>query len=254
LLNDHGAHKEARAKDPHHTEHHAPHESPWSMTVPLIVLAVLSTVGGLVGVPYAISSLIGGHPQNYFEEALAPVISPVSSTAAHENSVEQLRWLSTPPQAVDGKPAVAPIGEAPNAAAAEIPGPQEISEERLLALVSVMIALTGIGIGWWMFQRRPLQAMPRLLENKYYIDEIYDTAIINPILVTSREGFWKTFDLGVIDGVIHTVGAAVIRMGRTIRYLQIGFVRGYAAIILVGALIIIGYFAYSGVNVLKLVR
>src|ERR1051326_847903 len=53
---------------------HTPHESPWTMTLPLIVLAILSTVGGLVGVPYAISSLVGGHPENYFEETLAPAI------------------------------------------------------------------------------------------------------------------------------------------------------------------------------------
>ena len=93
--------------------------------------------------------------------------------------------------------------------------------------------------------------MPRLLENKYYIDEIYDATIIKPIEVGSREGLWKLFDVGVIDGIIHTLGATVIRFGRTIRYMQIGFVRAYAAIILAGALIIIGYFAYSGAHVLR---
>ena len=54
-----------------------------------------------------------------------------------------------------------------------------------------MIALTGIGIGWFMFNRQPLMQMPRLLENKYYVDEIYDAAIIQPINVGSREGLWK---------------------------------------------------------------
>jgi NADH-quinone oxidoreductase subunit L len=102
-----------------------------------------------------------------------------------------------------------------------------------------------------MFQRQPLRAMPRLLENKYYVDEIYDATMINPIHAVSREGLWKIFDLGVIDGIIHTVGGAIVKFSRTIRYMQIGFVRGYAAIILTGALIIIGYFAYSGVHVLK---
>jgi NADH-quinone oxidoreductase subunit L len=102
-----------------------------------------------------------------------------------------------------------------------------------------------------MFQRHPERAMPRLLENKYYVDEIYDATIIQPINVGSREGLWKIFDVGVIDGIIHTIGGAVVRLGRTIRYMQIGFVRGYAAIILAGALIIIGYFAYSGAHVLR---
>ncbi|HEX7723548.1 MAG TPA: NADH-quinone oxidoreductase subunit L [Pyrinomonadaceae bacterium] len=232
---------------------HTPHESPLSMTIPLIVLAILSTVGGLVGVPYAISSLVGGHPENYFEKVLAPVISPAPSTAAiGENGAPPVHWLSPAPQPVDGKPAVAPVGEAPGAASSEeTPNPQEINEERLLALISVMIALTGIGIGWLMFQRKPLLAMPRLLENKYYVDEIYDAAIIQPIKVGAREGLWKLFDIGVIDGTIHTIGGAVVRVGRTIRYLQFGYVRAYAAIILAGAVIIIGYFAYSGAHVLR---
>ena len=231
---------------------HRPHESPLSMTIPLIVLAVLSTVGGLVGVPYAISSLAGGHPENYFEETLAPVVSTVPANAASETASESVHWLSPPPQAVDGKPAVAPVGEAPGATNShETPSPREINEERLLALVSVLVALSGIGLGWIIFQRRPLRAMPRLLENRYYVDEIYDAAIIQPIEVGSREGLWKLFDVGVIDGIIHTIGGAVVRLGRAVRYLQLGFVRGYAAIILAGALIVIGYFAYNGASVLR---
>ena len=106
----------------------------------------------------------------------------------------------------------------------------------MLALVSVLIALLGIGIGWFMFQKRPLLQMPRLLENKYYVDEIYDATIINPIEVGSREGLWKIFDIGVIDGFLHAIGEAVTEAGRLVRHLQAGFVRGYAAIILVGAL------------------
>ena len=244
--------RDARATADHaHGHPHEPHESPLSMTIPLIVLATLSTVGGLVGVPYAISSMVGGHPQNYFEETLAPVISSVPNTGG-ENATTKLHWLTPEPQAIDGKPAVAPAGEAPGSATGhETPSPQEINEERLLALVSVLIALTGIGIGWFVFQHQPLRAMPRLLENKYYVDEIYDATIIQPIKVGSREGLWKIFDLGVIDGIIHTLGNTVVKFGRTIRYMQFGFVRGYAAIILARALIIIGYFAYSGAHALR---
>jgi NADH-quinone oxidoreductase subunit L len=233
-------------------EHHAqtPHESPLSMTIPLIVLAVLSTIGGLVGVPYAISSLTGGHPENYFERTLQPAISAVPDSAASSaEATSQLRWLSPPPQPVDGKPAVEFTKDSNGLEA--IPSAAEISQERLFALISVAIALFGIGIGWVMFQRQPLRQMPRLLENKYYVDEIYEATIINPIHVGSREGLWKLFDLGVIDGLIHDLGRAVIDFGKTIRYLQIGFVRAYAAIILAGALIIIGYFAYNGAHVLR---
>jgi NADH-quinone oxidoreductase subunit L len=254
-----GSERFGRTPDPqaesHAARHHpvTPHESPLSMTVPLIVLAVLSTVGGLVGVPYAISSIVGGHPENYFEQTLAPVVSSVSAVNNPEaGGPLNLHLLSPGPQPTDGKPAIAPVGEAPGAATShETANPQELNEERMLALVSVLIALSGIGVGWFMFQRQPVRTMPRLLENKYYVDEIYDAAIIQPIKVGSREGLWKIFDVGVIDGIIHTIGGAVVRLGRLTRYMQIGFVRAYAAMILAGALIIIGYFAYSGAQVLR---
>jgi NADH-quinone oxidoreductase subunit L len=86
--------------------------------------------------------------------------------------------------------------------------------------------------------------MPRLLENKYYVDEAYDAALINPIKVGSREGLWKLFDVGVIDGIVNGLGRSVAEIGRVVRYLQTGYVRGYAAIILLGALAAIGYFTF----------
>ena len=116
----------------------------------------------------------------------------------------------------------------------------------MLAGISVLIGFAGIGLGWLIFQKRPLMEMPRILENKYYVDEIYDAALIHPIEGASREGLWKIFDMGVIDGFFHAIGEAVIEAGRLARYLQAGFVRGYAAIILVGALILIGLFAWMG--------
>src|SRR5260370_18569551 len=126
------------------------------MTVPLSVLAILSTLGGLACVPYAVSSLTGGHPENYFEQTLAPAVSAVPSTSVGENGAQILHWLSVQPQPIDGKPAVAPV-EAPNAAiGSEIPSPQEISEERMVAFVSVLIALVGIGIARVPFQPPPL--------------------------------------------------------------------------------------------------
>ncbi len=246
---EHDGHS-AEATAPH--DPHTPHESPLSMTVPLVVLAILSTVGGLVGVPYALSSLTGGHPENYFERTLEPVVSHPSETSATGEANSDVHWQTPPPQQIDGKPA---FGLAPeNAGGGHVASAGELNEERLFTLISVMIALAGIGIGWLMFQRRPLRQMPRLLENKYYVDEVYDAAIINPINATSREGLWKIFDQGVIDGFLHTLGRTIVDLGRTFRYMQIGFVRGYAAIILAGALIIIGYFAYHGAQLLQLVR
>ena len=227
---------------------HEPHESPWLMTVPLIVLAILSTVGGLIGVPYALSSMFGGHPENYIERTLDPAIAKApAGSGADEHGTEPI-WLSPPPQPHDGAPAFAPLGE--YAGVELLHTPEEIREERLLALLSVLIALLGIATGWLIFKKRPLLQLPRILENKYYVDEIYDATIINPIKVGSREGLWKLFDVGVIDGFLHSVGEAVIETGKLVRHLQAGFVRGYAAIILLGALAVIGFFVYYGAHLL----
>src|SRR6266851_986839 len=102
------------------------------MTIPLMVLAILSTVGGLVGVPYAISSLVGGHPENYFERTLEPAISTVPGQAT-DSAESQLRWLSPPPQPVDGKPALEFTKDSNGVEA--IPSAAEISQERLFALI-----------------------------------------------------------------------------------------------------------------------
>jgi NADH-quinone oxidoreductase subunit L len=221
--------------DDHHHGPVEPRESPWLMTVPLIVLAVLSTVGGFIGVPYALSSFATHKDVNVLEHTLEPAVASVPAGAAH------------------GEPAAVPAEGAHEQAfvpAEEVAhathSSEEISAERWLALVSVLIGLAGISLGWLTFQKRPLLAMPRLLENKYYVDEIYDAVLIRPIVGVSREGLWKIFDIGVIDGILHGLGDAVTELGRLARYLQAGFVRGYAAIILFGALILIGLFAVMG--------
>ncbi len=232
----HHDHDEAHEHDDHdEDEHHTlppdfkPHESPWTMTVPLIALAILSTIGGLVGVPYALS---GGAIPNYFEHTLEPVIAKV----AHKS---------------DGHSKTETVTHAPNAAdtkSTEAAGhsPEEVRQERLLAALSVVIAIVGIGIGWIVFKKNPLAKMPKILEEKWRIDELYNGYIVDPITNLSREGFWKGFDLGVIDGIVNGIGHFVAAMGSMARSVQVGFVRSYAAFILFGALIVIGYFIYFG--------
>jgi NADH-quinone oxidoreductase subunit L len=225
-------HDSKHGEPDHHHGPVEPHESPWLMTAPLIVLAVLSTIGGFIGVPYALSSVFTDRNVNVLEHTLEPVVATV-------------------PPGLHSEVAAAPFGEAHEPAPVPEPAQaahssEEITAERLLAGLSVLVGLLGIGVGWYMFQRQPLMQMPRLLENKYYVDEVYDAALIRPIEVTSREGFWKIFDIGVIDGGLHAIGETVTEMGRLARYLQAGFVRGYAAIILLGALILIGLFAAYG--------
>ena len=258
----------AADESPHHGVHE-PHESPWTMTVPLIVLAVLSTIGGFIGVPYALGSVFSDHPVNYIEQTLEPAISHVPDGAPHgseTSEADSMVWLSPKPQQTDGPPPLHSLeepaaGSAEHATggtgtgtAAHVHSPEEISQERLLALVSVLIAASGIGAGWVLFKKRPLLQMPSILENKYYVDEIYDAAVIKPIHIISRDVLWKLFDQGVIDGFLHSLGDAVTESGRLLRHMQAGFVRGYAAIILVGALAIIGFFAYFGFSLTALVR
>jgi NADH-quinone oxidoreductase subunit L len=221
-----------------------PHESPWTMTVPLVVLAILSTVGGLIGIPYALS---GGKVDNYFEKTLEPVINNPSESgegaASVEGQGEKPQLLMKEPQPHDGAAPLS-VGEgAQNEPHNErVATSEKVSQERLFTGISVLIALAGIGIGWAIFRKRPLLQMPHLLENKYYVDEAYNAALINPIKVGSREGLWKLFDVGVIDGIVNGLGRGVAEIGRVVRYLQVGFVRSYAAIILFGALAVIGYF------------
>jgi len=218
---------ESKHPEPDHHGPVEPHESPWVMTLPLIVLAVLSTVGGFIGVPYALSSVFADRDVNVIEHTLEPVVATVPPGTHGESLVDQHPELAFEPTHVAHSR-------------------EEISAERLLAGISVLIGLAGIGLGWVIFQKRPLLAMPRVLENKYYVDEIYDAALIRPIEGGSREGLWKILDIGVIDGFLHGIGEVVTEAGRLARYLQAGFVRAYAAIILVGALILIGLFAWKG--------
>jgi NADH-quinone oxidoreductase subunit L len=242
-----------QADEAHAHPVHPPHESPWLMTAPLVVLAILSTVGGFIGVPYAISSLFTDKPLNYIEHTLDPIVARTPDKTLpgqREGQVQEPELLSPAPQAVDSGSPFHALGES---AGAEVSSVEEIKEERLLAVVSVLIALAGIAAGWVIFQKRPLLEMPRILENKYYVDEIYDATIIHPIEVGAREGLWKLIDVGVIDGLLHSLGEAVTETGRLARHLQAGFVRGYAAIILAGALILIGFFAYLSVHVMGLV-
>lgn len=206
-------------------EHHAlpadfkPHESPWVMTVPLIILAFLSTVGGLVGVPYAMSSLVGIKEANAFEHVLEPVVAETEMPTA----------VAAREAAKSHEPAV-------------------VQKERLLAGLSVVMAIVGIAIGWFAFRSNPLRKMPKILEEKWRLDELYNGYIVDPITNLSTKGLWKGFDVGFIDGIVNGIGNFVMEAGNAVRSIQVGFVRSYAAIIVLGALAVLGYFIYYGLK------
>ncbi|QQS34026.1 MAG: NADH-quinone oxidoreductase subunit L [Acidobacteriota bacterium] len=218
-------HHDAHGDD--NDEHHAlppnfkPHESPWVMTVPLIVLAFLSTVGGLVGIPYAMSSLVGIKDANAFEHVLEPVVADVETPAAvkaREN--------------------------------AKAHSPEAVSTERWLALLSTVMAVFGIAVGFLLFRNNPLRKMPKILEQKWRLDEFYNGYIVDPLTNLSRKRLWQGFDLGFIDGAVNGIGSFVMALGNIVRGVQVGYVRTYAAFILLGALAVIGYFIYFGFKLL----
>ena len=276
----HGAHGAAAdfgdEEDEHEEHHHGPvepRESPWVMTVPLVVLAVLSVAGGWVGIPYALS---GGAVANYFEQTLDPVVAraPEVGDPAHGagDAAHAAGSTAQPPSAHGNEGAVpqsvgegeaghgpsaghgAPAAAHGAAAAEHAHDPAEVAQERLFTGISIAVGLVGIGVGFMVFRGRPLLEMPRLLENKYYVDEVYDAAVINPVKEGSRGVLWRFVDVGVIDGLVNGIGRGTAALGGLLRYLQPGFVRSYAAIILLGALAVVGYFAWNAWQLGQLAR
>jgi NADH-quinone oxidoreductase subunit L len=242
------AHADDDEEEHHHIPHDfKPHESPWTMTVPLIVLAFLSTVGGLVGVPYAMSSLFGAGDVNVFEHILEPVIAKVGKKAEGTEHAVPATHGETAAAEKHSETAAVPA-KADEHAEVKHHDPEEVKTERLLAGLSVLLALSGIGIGIAIFRKDPLKKMPKILEQKWRIDELYNGYIVDPITKLSRNVLWKGFDVGFVDGIVNGVGSFVMEFGGVVRRMQVGFVRSYAAIILIGAMIVIGYFIYYGLK------
>lgn len=186
--------------DPHARAHL--HESPRVMTVPLVLLAFFSVVAGYVGLP-----VVFGEKANLFTRFLEPVIKP-----GHEAHLT-------------------------------------ISAEWLLILISVAVALCGIYIAYIFYLKSPktphhlVSRFPKvykLLYNKYYVDEIYNAAFVNP-MVKGSEAVYDNFDLKVIDGAIDGTAAATGFTGKVLSFFQSGLVKDYALILLLGVVIFIGY-------------
>ncbi|MCI0336892.1 MAG: NADH-quinone oxidoreductase subunit L [Acidobacteria bacterium] len=226
---DHGHTGEGDAHD-HHVK---PHESPAVMWIPLVILAVLSIFGGYVGVSPALSSLVGVHSENKFEHFLEPAIAKASghTTTAHVSA-------QAPAAGTHGAATVATRQEAAHE------GGHDFGVERFFTLISIIIAVLGIGFGFRFFNRNPLWQPPRLLEEKYKIDEFYDDTIVNPIEQTSRFVLWKIVDVKIIDGFVNSLARGFAGLANVLRYTQTGFARNYAAVILIGAILVIGYFGF----------
>jgi NADH-quinone oxidoreductase subunit L len=201
-------------------EHHL-HESPLVMTGPLMVLALLSVLGGI----------LPGYPseEGWIHHFLAPVVG------AH--------------------------GEEEAAGGSAVFG----------VAASIVVALLGLAIAWLMYLGRPglaetglstFRRAHRLLLNKYWVDELYDALVVNPVKALGR--VWDWFDATVIDGVVNGVGRGTGKsaafstwfetyviygslnltgyanhlMARLLRLLQSGLVHHYAAMFFIGLLLL----------------
>jgi NADH-quinone oxidoreductase subunit L len=195
--------------------HHEPgthlHDAPPAMAIALIVLAVGSVFAGYASLG------------ERFEHFLEPSFAVTEGAGGVQ-----------PPQGQEGE--------------------ADRGLETILMVVSSVVAVAGIGLAVFLFLKRRAAAdrlagqfagLHRVLENKYYVDEIYDAALIQPIRIVSEEGLWKTVDVRVIDRAVNGVGDAVLGGSDVLRRLQTGSVRAYAASLFLGVVMVLGYYLWK---------
>ncbi|MFZ5453696.1 MAG: NADH-quinone oxidoreductase subunit L [Thermodesulfobacteriota bacterium] len=193
-------HGESRV-DPH-VAHHI-HESPPLMTVPLMILALLSVVGGFVGFPI----IEGAH---FFRDFLSPSITPVAHhAAAHPSATFEVGMM----------------------------------------LFSMAVAGLGIYTAYKFYILMPelpaifiekFRTIYDLVYHKYYVDEIYDTTVVEPIKVGSNF-LWNVVDAKGVDGVVNGSAGFIAYLSAHFRKLETGFLQNYALAILLGMVVITGY-------------
>ncbi|MGC8780342.1 MAG: NADH-quinone oxidoreductase subunit L [Anaerolineae bacterium] len=184
--------------------HHHAHESPRVMTVPLIVLAAGAVLAGYIGLPHL--SLIEGWLEPVFHAGKAAAEGARESAAA--NPIE---WV--------------------------------------LLAVSALVALAGAYFAYYAYVlntelpkqiRASLGWFGRLVENKYYVDEIYNTIIVNPLRDLAG---WlaRAFDQRGIDGAVNGIAGVTGWIGAQAQRLQTGLVGLYALSILFGAVALVAW-------------
>jgi NADH-quinone oxidoreductase subunit L len=192
------------------------HESPRAMTVPLMLLALLSIVGGWIGIPKVMSGWVGGGDWNALHHWLAPAVA-----GAH--------------------------GEAAHGAAELAAGEHGAGVESVLIVLAIVIAVTGILLALTIYRRQDLPErlakasgpIYTTVRNLYWVDELYETLVIRPFYVLSR--FFREFDRRVVDGLVNASGIVTELTGQVIKLFQTGLVRNYALTFLLGVVAILFY-------------
>ncbi len=178
-----------------------PHEAPATMAIPLLILAVLSVFAGWLGVPHGLSTFLPGHPTNILEHWLEPVIQP-------------------------------------------LPGLEHgsISLEMTLMCVSVLLAAISAAFAFMMYAVKPslsartaqaLKPLHTLVANKYYIDELYQATLLNPLVKASRL-LWTKADIGLIDMATYKLTDFIRSAGDGLRSLQTGQLQSYTLMMVIG--------------------
>jgi NADH-quinone oxidoreductase subunit L len=115
-------------------------------------------------------------------------------------------------------------------------------------LVSVAFGFAGIGLAWLFYIFKPglpdqiaasFSSLYKLIYNKYFVDEIYDAVVVNPVIGGSREVLWKGVDVALIDGMVNGVGHRAVGIGSVLKRLQSGNIRSYAAWVLLGSVFLL---------------
>jgi len=129
--------------------------------------------------------------------------------------------------------------------------------EMMLTGISVAFGLGGIALSYLMYVVNPeipekisssLGGLYTLVYNKYFVDEVYDTVIVHPLVQGSETVLWKMADAGVIDGIVNGAGTQSQGLGSILRLLQSGNIRSYATWVVIGAAVIIAAIGIGGVR------
>jgi NADH-quinone oxidoreductase subunit L len=251
----------------HGSAHHgaALHDAPPSMAIPLIVLAIGSIVAGYIGVPHALggSNRIERFLEPSFEVSENALRGPTTAVDAEPPGTLDARPLRVGVEREGGGAAVPASLQEPAHEAAE----GGASTELMLMILSSAVAVAGIVIAMYFWLRpstssgrpepvegrnrdaadalsRRMHVFYNLLCNKYYVDEIYDAAIVQPVRLLSINGLWKAVDVGIVDGTVNGVGAVVRLTSGRLRRIQTGSVRTYAASLFLGVALILGWYLW----------
>jgi NADH-quinone oxidoreductase subunit L len=228
------------------------HESPATMTLPLVILAVLSIGGGWIGWPH----FLGG--SNHFEQWLEPVFhepQAVHAMAAPSDADHTAHPIATTTEHTDAAtPESSPAHTATQASHAATAHDTRL--EWILMACSLGIALLGLSLGFWIYTRRVDLVekwrylaggnLYRVLINKYYVDEMYEAAFIKPGFSLSKRVLWGWIDKGLIDGLLVNGSALFVAiLGAFLRLFQNGMLRFYAYSFAIGAAVFAIYLSLS---------